>query len=95
MGKGVIAPVVIKEEKPRYAQAAMDAGIQGDVTLEAVVLTDGTVGEVRVARSLDRALGLDDAAVAAMKKWRFTPGQRDGVRVPVLVEVEMTFRVRK
>jgi len=95
IGKGIIAPEVIKEAKPQYTAVAMDAKIQGLVEMEAIVLADGTVGEVRVVRSLDKQFGLDEAAVAAMKKWRFKPGTRDGVAVPVMVAVEMTFTVRK
>ena len=95
VGKGIMSPEVIKETKPRYTAAAMDAKIQGLVEMEAIVLTDGTVGEVRVVRSLDKEFGLDEAAVAAMKKWQFKPGKRDGVAVPVMVAVEMTFTVRK
>jgi TonB family protein len=64
------------------------------VILEAVVLTDGTVGEVRVVRSLDKQHGLDDEAVKTVKKWRFTPGKKDGSAVPVIVSVEMTFTRR-
>ena len=63
--------------------------------LEAVVQTDGTVGEVRVKRSLDRQFGLDDEAVATVKKWKFTAGTKDGVAVPALVEIEMTFSLKK
>lgn len=38
--------------------------------------------------------GLDAAAVNAMKQWRFEPGKRDGIAIPVMVEVEMTFTLR-
>jgi TonB family protein len=89
---GLEAPRVIKDVKPKYSPGAMDAKTQGNVKMEAVVLADGTVGEVRVTHSLDREL--DEAAVQAMKRWRFAPGKKDGVAVPVLVEVEMTFSLR-
>jgi TonB family protein len=59
------------------------------------VRADGTVGEVCVVRSLDRRYGLDDEAVKALKQWQFTPCQKDGVAVPVVVEVEMTFMIGK
>lgn len=96
-GKGVTFPKVISEAKPSYTADAMRAKVQGLVALEAVVLTDGTVGEIRIKRSLDRRFGLDDEAVAAVKKWRFAPGTgtKDGVAVPVLVEIEMSFTMGK
>ena len=94
-GGGVTAPKVTKEVRVSYTPDAMRAEIQGGVALEAVVRADGTVGEVRVVRSLDKRYGLDDEAVKALKQWQFTPGQKDGGAVPVVVEVEMTFTTRK
>lgn len=93
-GAGVTSPRLIKEAKPGYTADAKRARIQGVVAMEAVVEADGTVGKVRVVRSLDRQFGLDEEAVKTVKKWRFTPGKKDGVAVPVLVEVEMTFTLR-
>ena len=93
-GSGIKAPDVIKEVKPTYTTEARKAKIQGIVEVEAIVQTDGTVGEVRVLRSLDRELGLDEAAVKAVKSWRFKPGTKDGVAVPVLVAIEMSFVVK-
>ena len=97
VGKGVTVPKVISEARPSYTADAMYAKVEGLVVLEAVVLTDGTVGEIRVKRSLDRRFGLDDEALAAVKKWRFAPGTgtKDGVAVPVLVEIEMSFKMGK
>jgi protein TonB len=94
-GPGVTAPRVVKEAKPGYTGEAMRAKIQGAVFMEAVVQADGTVGEVRVTRSLDRKFGLDEECINTVKKWQFTPGTKDGVAVPVLVEVEMTFTIRR
>ena len=92
--KGITSPRVIRELKPRYTEDARRAGLQGVVHVEAVIKTDGTVGEVRVSRSLDKQFGLDDQAVKTVKDWRFTPAQKDGVAVPVLIEIEMTFTLR-
>src|SRR5215204_6507444 len=94
-GGGVTAPKVTKEVRVSYTADAMRAKVQGGVALEAVVRVDGTVGEVRVVRSLDRRYGLDDEAVKALKQWQFTPGQKDGGAVPVVVEVDMTFAIGK
>jgi protein TonB len=94
-GNGISSPRLIKEVKPNYTADAMRAKIQGVVTLEAVVLADGSVGPVRVTRSLDPNFGLDQEAERTVKLWRFEPGtNRLGERVPVLVEIEMTFTLR-
>jgi TonB family protein len=94
MGKAITSPAIVKETKPGYTADAMRAKIQGTVELEAIVLIDGSVGEVRVVRSLDKEYGLDEQAVKALKQWRFKPGMKDGVAVPVLVTVEMSFSIR-
>ncbi len=85
---------MIREVKPQYTAEAMRAKIQGVVLLEAVVQTDGTVGDVRVIRSLDPVFGLDQEALKAARQWRFVPGRRQGQPVPVLVSIELTFTLR-
>ncbi len=83
-----------KDVKPVYTKEAKDAGVQGIVELEAVVLVDGTVGDITVTRSLDQKYGLDQQAVLAMKQWVFEPGKKDGKAVPIVVTVEMTFTLK-
>jgi periplasmic protein TonB len=93
-GTGVSAPQLIREVKPNYTANAMRAKIQGAVLLECVVLPDGTVGGLRILKSLDKVFGLDEEAVNAAKQWRFWPGRRFGEPVPVLVEIELAFSLR-
>ncbi|MBA3639488.1 MAG: energy transducer TonB [Acidobacteriota bacterium] len=93
-GNGVETPQVIHEEKPLYTAGAMRAKVQGIVEVEAVVMPDGTVGQVQVVRSLDDRFGLDEKAIEAVKRWRFRPGTRQGKPVPVLVNIELTFTLR-
>lgn len=90
-GAGVTTPRLLKPVYATYLPEAMRRGVQGSVVLEAVIETDGTVGEVRITRSLDRASGMDEEAVESLKKWRFEPGKKDDVPVPVVVEIEMSF----
>jgi TonB family protein len=92
-GQGVTAPILLHETKPNYTAAAMRARIQGVVVMECVVEVDGTVGPVRVTRSLDPVYGLDDAAVQTLKQWRFRPGTREGTPVRVAVIVEMSYTI--
>ncbi len=86
-------PRVVHAVKPVYTKEAMKAKLQGVVIVEVVVMPDGTVGDVRVVKSLDREFGLDEAAIAAAKQWRFEPGTRQGKPVPVIVALEMTFNL--
>ncbi len=87
-------PTVLKEVKPSYTAEAMRAKVQGSVMVQAVVREDGTVGQVRVLRSLDRTFGLDEEAIEAVRHWRFNPGTRQGRRVAVIVEIELMFTLR-
>jgi TonB family protein len=91
---GVRMPRVVREVKPQYTPDAMRAKIEGRVIVECVVQPDGTVGEVRVVRSLDAVFGLDDEAVKAAKQWRFLPGMKDDLAVPVRVTIELFFTLR-
>lgn len=90
-GGGVVSPVLLKEVKPVYTPEALRLRIQGSVLLEAIVGTDGIPVGIRVTRPLDR--GLDEAAVAAAREWRFLPGRISGTPVDVLVTIQMDFRV--
>jgi periplasmic protein TonB len=90
--KDVQAPRVVREYKPNYPDSAKQKGIRGNVELEVVVKKDGTVGDVKVKKSLDAEL--DEEAVRAMKKWEFKPGTKERKPVDVLVDVEMTFNLK-
>ena len=93
-GNGVETPRLLREVKPQYTAQAMRAKVQGEVLLECIVLPDGTVGNIRVVRSLDSAFGLDQEAIKAARQWRFQPGTRQGQPVPVLVTIAIAFTLR-
>jgi len=93
-GAGITLPTVIREVKPAYTAAAMQAKVQGSVWLECIVMPDGSVGEVKVTRSLDPTFGLDQEAIKAAKMWRFSPGMRESQPVPVIITIELTFTLR-
>ena len=60
--------------------------------MEIVVRRDGSVGDVRVIRGLER--GLDQRAIEAVRQWRFSPAKRRGNPVDVIVEVGVDFKLR-
>jgi TonB family protein len=93
-GNGVSLPEVVKEVKPEYTRAAMQAQIQGSVWLECVVTENGDVGDIKVTKSLDSELGLDQAALDAASQWKFKPGRKDGKPVAVRITIEVTFRLK-
>lgn len=93
-GNGVETPRLLREVKPQYTAQAMRAKIQGEVLLECIVQPDGSVGNVRVVRSLDSTFGLDQEAIKAARQWRFQPGTKQGQPVPVLVTIAIAFTLR-
>jgi TonB family protein len=90
----VTLPKVVKSVKANYTKEALQAHIEGTVTMSVVVQNDGKIGEVTVTQSLDTVYGLDDAAVTAIKQWEFAPGTKDGKPVAVRVDVEMSFHMK-
>lgn len=93
-GAGVTNPFPVFQKRPDYTAAAVRARIQGTVLLDAVILEDGTVGEVRVTRSLDSSYGLDQEAIKAARLWVFRPAtDRTGKPIAILVTLEIAFRL--
>lgn len=81
------APSAMRKVDPAYPLELMRQNVGGTVILYAVIHADGTVGNVRVLRSVDDRL--DQFAREALAKWQFSPATRNGAAV----EVEATFRV--
>jgi periplasmic protein TonB len=77
---------------PSYPEAARTAGIEGDVRLELVVSTSGAVESARVVQGIGH--GLDEAALQAVRQFRFAPATREGRAVRVRMGWSMQFRLQ-
>jgi TonB family protein len=51
----------------------------------------GRATHIQVVKSL--GLGLDEKAMEAVAKWKFSPGKKDGKPVPVAASIEVNFRL--
>lgn len=91
VGGGVSAPKVLYKLEPEFSEEARKNKFQGNVVLRIVVGIDGKTHEVKVVRSL--GMGLDEKAVESIRQWRFEPGRKEGVPVPVEVLVEVNFHL--
>jgi TonB family protein len=91
-GSGITPPRLLREVKADYTEDARRRGVAGEVVLEIVVRSDGSVGDARVLQGLPG--GLNDRAVQAVRQWRFDPAQRQGKPVDVFVEVAVEFKLR-
>ena len=92
--EGVTPPVLVREIKPDYTREAMDHRQEGRVYIEAVVLPDGSVGDIRAVYGLEPDYGLTQQAIRSVARWRFRPGTLRGNAVPVVITVEMSFTLR-
>jgi periplasmic protein TonB len=90
----IIAPRLTTSRKPRYPEAARQAGAEGTVFVKAYVLADGSVRDARVERSAGNA-ALDGAALETIREARFVPAQRSGRAVPVWVEIPVDFKLER
>ena len=91
VGGGVSAPRAIYDPDPEYSDEARKAKYQGNVVLQAIIGADGRPRGLRVVRSL--GMGLDQKALNAVAKWRFSPAMKDGQAVAVVVDIEVAFRL--
>ena len=85
-------PQLIKKVEPPYPEIARKARIQGIVILEAVITKTGSVEEVKVLRALHPIL--DQAAVNAVKQWKYQPATLNGRPVKVYFTVTVNFTLR-
>jgi protein TonB len=88
---GIEPPRKIVNVEPLYPPLAQAARQQGVVILETVIDAQGAVETVRVLRGYPL---LDQAAVDAVKRWRFTPARLNGQPVPVVMTVTVNFFLR-
>ena len=86
-----VSPVLVYEVKATYPPEARARKLEGTVTVEAIVDTTGNVYEAMVVESID---GLDQAALDAVKQWRFQPALLNGEPVAVVCSIEISFRLK-
>ena len=91
IGDGIRPPARVVDVAPVYPPEAREARVQGVVMLEVTLSRTGEVSDVEMVRSTPL---LDEAAVAAVRQWRYEPTLVDGEPVSVLMTVTMNFALR-
>jgi TonB family protein len=91
VGGGVKAPSLISKVEPEYSEEARSAKYSGTVLLKVVVDVDGLAKNFEVLKAL--GLGLDEQAVLAIQRWKFKPGEKNGVPVAVMAQIEVNFKL--
>lgn len=77
---------------PVYPAAARRAGYEGAVIIRAHIQIDGNADRVEIKKSSGYAM-LDQAALEAVRKWRFVPAKRGNDNVAEWVEIPWTFKL--
>jgi protein TonB len=90
VGGQIKAPALISRVEPVYPQLAQAGHLEGVVILEATVDEAGCVAYVRVLRSAGL---LDDAAVGAVRQWRYSPLTLNGHPESFVLTVTVAFHL--
>jgi TonB family protein len=92
VGGDVRAPEKIVSPQPQYTEIARKARIQGVVIVQAIIDKEGRVTNVKVLKGLP--MGLEAAAVDAIKQWRFKPATLNGRPVTVYYNLTVNFKLQ-
>lgn len=76
----------ISKAAPSYPEDAVDALVEGVATLEVVIGLDGSIAKARVVKEDPPGWGFGDAALAAVRTWKYKPAGRE-----VTFTVELAF----
>jgi protein TonB len=90
-GGGVSAPVLIYSVDPEFSDEARRAKYQGICMVSLIVDAHGNPQHIQIVRAL--GMGLDEKAEEAVKQYKFKPAYYKGKAVPVLINVEVNFRI--
>ena len=84
-------PRVLRKVDPKYPEAARRANREAVVIVDFTVDVDGKATDIKVADP--KGFGFDEAAIEAIKRWRFTPAKKDGESVPMRVRQPIRFNL--
>jgi TonB family protein len=85
-------PVLKSKVDPKYPQSFVEAHVDGEVVLYAIIRKDGSVDSIQLVRSLDPQL--DANSMEALARWQFTPATREGLPVELEAVVHIPFHFR-
>ena len=89
VGGTVKQPKLVSSAMPQYPFAAKEANVQGDVVIDTLISTNGSVARMKV---ISGPAMLREAALNALRRWRYQPSELDGK--PVAVQMLVTIRFR-
>lgn len=92
-GSGVTLPKVKISRKPEYPKNAKRAEKEGTVILQATVGIDGIAKNISALTDL--GYGFEQAAIDALKRFRFVPAEKKGEKIEYLVKIPFEFKLEE
>ena len=87
----VTMPHAIFMPNPEFSEQARKEKIHGTVVVSLTVTVDGTTRDIKVVKGV--GYGLDEKAVAAVSRWKFSPALKDGQPIEKEITVEVAFHL--
>jgi TonB family protein len=91
VGTNIQPPRKTHDVPPQYPSIAQASRVQGTVVIEATIDKEGNVIDAKVLRSIPL---LDQAALDAVRQWKFTPTVKDGAPVSVIMTTTVQFSLK-
>ena len=92
-GGHIVPPRKIRDVRPRYRQAWVDAGLEGRILLQARIGFDGRIREVEAVSPVNA--DLEEEAIGAVSQWEFTPTWLNCEPVEVRMFVTVAFTAER
>ena len=86
-------PKPLRPIKPLYPEIAQEAGIEGVVVVQAFIDKKGRVKETTILKGIPNT-GLDEAAMEAIRKTRFSPAKQRERKVGVWISIPVNFKLK-
>lgn len=80
------------QEKIKYPEVALQAGIEGSVVIQSFIDDKGNMSKFNIIKGIPDS-GLNDAALEALKQTKFTPAKKDGQDVGVWISIPIIFKL--
>ncbi len=85
---------LLKNPQPVYPPELRDRGVEGTVVLRARISREGVPVNPHVLNGDEVDSGLAQAALDAVRQWRYEPSQLDGEPVETTTTIEVDFHLR-
>jgi TonB family protein len=90
----VVKPELMNRVNPSYPRLAQQKKVEGTVILSILISENGDVADARVLREAGGSSGLNEAALSAVRKWKFRPGVKEGKRIKVWMTYPIVFKLQ-